>query len=325
MKSVVHKVLLPLLFSFCFVCCGFLNVNVYAAGDIFTDYVTFVENEDTSSAGWISGTTSTNGNVNITIDIQVTAETVTFIGSGSIGYNAGLFIPLIELTSGDVIEFNYTNNLSDVSTDANGWLRYGIKYTPDGTDLKTYDANDYGTDVTEFYKINTQAYNVAVPVEFTAVSDGYLYLFCCTNSDLPANYTISDISINGDEVKNEIVQAIEDQYTMEDGEDFGIDEVISEHNEKMGVLSFGSDVMIQLLDMFQNTEPGAAQLTLPGFTITVDNVDYQVWDDQTFNFDELEAWVPDLIDIIRTILPVFVWLMVLKYCISVFERYFLSR
>lgn len=124
---------------------------------------------------------------------------------------------------------------------------------------------------------------------------------------------------------DQISGTIENQFSGEPDESFNVDDVITQHNENMGVLSFGSDVMLQFLDMFQSANVGSATLTLPGFSIEVQDVNYQVWQDQTFDFAQLEEWIPGLIDIIRVMLPAFVWLMVLRYCISVFERNFLSK
>lgn len=135
------------------------------------------------------------------------------------------------------------------------------------------------------------------------------------------NQLSSDIGQAADDIQ----QSIEDQYTGEPEEEFAVDDVITQHNEKMGVLSFGSDVMLQFLDMFQSANVGTAELTLPGFNITVENVEYSVWPDYSFNFEQLNEWVPALMSVIRVMLPVFVWLMVLRYCIKVFEDNFLSK
>lgn len=129
--------------------------------------------------------------------------------------------------------------------------------------------------------------------------------------------------LNG--MNQDIQNKIEEQYDMSASEDFGIGSIENKYNEKMGVLSFGSDVMLQFLDMFQTANVGSARLTLPGFTIKVQNQNYKVWDDITFNFEQIGVWFPDLISIIRVILPAFVWLMVLRYCINVFEKNFLSK
>lgn len=134
-------------------------------------------------------------------------------------------------------------------------------------------------------------------------------------------------SITGsiDQNTDDIQQSIEDQYEVDPDEDFNVDDIISEHNDKMGVLSFGSDVMLQFLDMFQSANVGTAELTLPGFNITVEDVSYSVWPDYSFNFEQLNEWVPALMSVIRVILPAFVWLMVLRYCIKVFEDNFLAK
>lgn len=134
----------------------------------------------------------------------------------------------------------------------------------------------------------------------------------------------SQITGSVEQGASDIQNKIEEQYDMSANEDFGIGSIENKYNEKMGVLSFGSDVMLQFLDMFQTANVGTARLTLPGFTIKVQNQNYKVWDDITFNFEQIGEWFPDLISIIRVILPAFVWLMVLRYCINVFEKNFLS-
>lgn len=136
---------------------------------------------------------------------------------------------------------------------------------------------------------------------------------------------LDSIDSSVDQAADDIQQSIEDQYSGEPEDEFAVDDVITQHNEKMGVLSFGSDVMLQFLDMFQSANVGTAELTLPGFNITVENVEYSVWPDYSFNFEQLNEWVPALMSVIRVMLPVFVWLMVLRYCIKVFEDNFLSK
>lgn len=136
---------------------------------------------------------------------------------------------------------------------------------------------------------------------------------------------LDGIDSSVDQAADDIQQSIEDQYSGDPETEFSVDDVITQHNEKMGVLSFGSDVMLQFLDMFQSANVGTAQLTLPGFNITVENVEYSVWPDYSFNFEQLNEWVPGLMSVIRVMLPAFVWLMVLRYCINVFEKNFLSN
>lgn len=170
------------------------------------------------------------------------------------------------------------------------------------------------------YKIPANLYmsGVLIPIEKSS-----------TAADLSAILgKLEDINKNishGNEIQQSIKEFLEEQYKMEPDENFGINDITSEIEDKMGVLSFGSDVMIQFLDMFQNANVSAAKLTLPGFSISVAGQSYKVWNDQTFNFNQLNNWFPGLMSIIRTMLPVFVWLMVLKYCIKVFENNFLSK
>lgn len=133
------------------------------------------------------------------------------------------------------------------------------------------------------------------------------------------------ISGSIEDAADKIADQIEKQYEYSVNDDLGVESIINEHSGKMGVLSFGSDVMLQFLNMFQSANVGTAELTLPGFNIKVENTSYQVWEDHTFKFDQLNSWVPGLMSVIRMILPVFVWLMVLRYCINVFEKNFLSN
>lgn len=136
---------------------------------------------------------------------------------------------------------------------------------------------------------------------------------------------LDGIDSSVDKAADDVQQSIEDQYSGDPETEFSVDDVITQHNEKMGVLSFGSDVMLQFLDMFQSANVGTAELTLPGFNITVENVEYSVWPDYSFNFEQLNDWVPALMSVIRVMLPAFVWLMVLRYCIKVFEDNFLAK
>lgn len=130
----------------------------------------------------------------------------------------------------------------------------------------------------------------------------------------------SSIGQQTDEIKN----AISNQYEMNDNEDFGIGQIQQDYKDKMGVLSFGSDTLINFLDLFDPSTTGGTGLTFPGFTLNISNTSYEVWPSYTFDLKSLEGWLPELVSVIRLILPVMVWLGVLKYIIMVAEKYFMS-
>lgn len=184
--------------------CSFLliinfSLPVYAV-DVFTDYKTWVEDPDTSTSKWKEGTSSTNGNVKVSLDINVTNETVNFYSAGgSTGYNAGLFVPNILCSVGDVISFTVTSPISSY------FIGYGSKIEYSSSGLRSY-TTDYVTDTGKAKSYGTlKEFSGTEDISFTLEEDGYFYFYAYVGKDTSGrklDVTFSNISINGDVITN---------------------------------------------------------------------------------------------------------------------------
>lgn len=99
-----------------------------------------------------------------------------------------------------------------------------------------------------------------------------------------------------------------------------VQDIENKVNEKMGVLSFGETVLSRFVNLW--TVTGSTELTLPGFSMEVEGVIYDVWTDKKYNLTVLESQFPALITAVRTVLVLLVWLRLLNYIIREFERFF---
>ena len=106
---------------------------------------------------------------------------------------------------------------------------------------------------------------------------------------------ISSIESSADKV----VQGIEDQYHVNENENFGVGGIVEDTENKLGALTFASDTMIGMLDLFDSENAGDAVLTFPSFGIKVQGKVYRIWDDIQFDFSILEDNFGVLIEAVR--------------------------
>lgn len=349
MKKRAVKVLLPLLFSFCCVFSGFLSVDASAyttydvfpvdvplrfefwSGDTLFSYY-FEPNDDnlySLSNVQLNDVNSIYLNIRgsdfFSLPIDVSIFDYYFISSF---YGEASDISNFTFYPNDIAVQYYDHNGLAYSYNKSDFLVYHtdtVLYKGFSTSCKIDFINNsvvgdivYGGNGSLPAKLKYEAMFLALPKGLSSGDINAAIIAAINNQT-----NVLDNSIG--QAADDIQQSIEDQYSGDPETEFSVDDVITQHNEKMGVLSFGSDVMLQFLDMFQSANVGTAELTLPGFNITVENVEYSVWPDYSFNFEQLNEWVPALMSVIRVMLPAFVWLMVLRYCINVFEKNFLSN
>ena len=119
---------------------------------------------------------------------------------------------------------------------------------------------------------------------------------------------------------DQVTDAIENQYGMIPGETFGVQDLTSQVEEKLGVLSFGADTLNNFLGLFQASNAGSTVLTFPGFTIDVQGESYQVWNDMQFDLAFLEENFGVLIIAVRTVTVLCVRLAVLGYLVKAYEH-----
>ena len=124
---------------------------------------------------------------------------------------------------------------------------------------------------------------------------------------------------------DDIQQSIEKQYEIDADEDFGFSDIQQQYEDKMGVLTFGTDTALQMLDLFSPSNAGEAYIRVPGWSMDIQGETYKIWDEYTFYFSWIEEWVPALVSIMRTFNVVMFYIAILSYINKVYERNFLSR
>ncbi len=122
-----------------------------------------------------------------------------------------------------------------------------------------------------------------------------------------------------------IEQSIEDQYQMENEEDFGFSDIQQQYEEKMGVLTFGTETTLQMLDLFSPSNAGDAYIRVPGWSMEIQGETYQIWDEYIFYFDSIEENFPFLVTTMRTFTVAMFYVAIVGYITKVYERNFLAK
>lgn len=124
---------------------------------------------------------------------------------------------------------------------------------------------------------------------------------------------------------DDLQQSIEDQYQMQDEEDFGFSDIQQQYEEKMGVLTFGTETTIQMLELFSPSNAGEAYIRVPGWSMDVQGETYQIWDEYVFYFDSIEENFPFLVTTMRTFTVAMFYVSIVGYITKVYERNFLAK
>lgn len=125
---------------------------------------------------------------------------------------------------------------------------------------------------------------------------------------------------------SDLQQSIQDQYSGNPGSSFPVDDIITQHNSKMGVLSFGSDTLMQVLGLLSPDQSLSSELVFPSMSLTIvgQRNKVQLWPEYRFDLNELKQHWPDFVGIMQSLTTALVWIFVLRYCYRVFEKYFLA-
>lgn len=216
------------------------------------------------------------------------------------GYNAGLVVVDYLIKSGDTVTFNY-----DVGSFGGKFLLYGLKRAVNTTGLYTHQNYFQAAD----FVYTENAVSGSGSLTFQADEDSYFFMYMRNPANSPeCHFRISNITISNSSGSNTL--------NFNDMISGAVDKI----NEKLGVLTFGEQVLTDFLNLFEPNDN--TSLVFPGFTIKVANQDYKVWDDITYDLKEVENNFSFLISTVRTILVVLVYLALLKYATDSFERIF---
>lgn len=133
---------------------------------------------------------------------------------------------------------------------------------------------------------------------------------------------IESLQQQGNQLQQEAIDKIENQYSVSEEEDFGVEDIVDQVNQKAGVLSFGTDTLVNFLDLFDAANATNTKLTFPGFSMKIQGVDYQVWPDYHYDLSELENQFGALIEVVRWSCVMVVWLAVLNYLVKAYDTIF---
>lgn len=126
------------------------------------------------------------------------------------------------------------------------------------------------------------------------------------------------------EASKELQETIENQYAVEEDEDLDIDDMTQDLEEKMGLLSFSGDVLGDFVGLFDEANATDPVLTFPGFGMEVQGEMYQVWDSYDYDLRDLEEQFPTLIDAVRLISGLLIWLLLFNYIAKVADEFLRS-
>lgn len=137
---------------------------------------------------------------------------------------------------------------------------------------------------------------------------------------------VSQIIAAIQEQTSDFQQSINDQYGGDPGSSFPVDDIITQHNEKMGVLSFSSDALMQVLSLLSPDQNLSSELIFPSMSLTIagQRNKVQLWPEYRFDLNTLKQHWPDFVGLMQSLTTALVWIFVLRYCYRVFEKYFLA-
>lgn len=154
------------------------------------------------------------------------------------------------------------------------------------------------------------------------VSWGFYALDITDNSESEVNQIITAIQ----DQTSDLQQSIEDQYGGDPGSSFPVEDIITQHNEKMGVLSFSSEALMQVLGLLSPDQTLSSELVFPSMSLTIagQRNKVQLWPEYRFDLNTLKQHWPDFVELMQSLTTALVWIFVLRYCYRVFEKYFLA-
>lgn len=188
-----------------------------------------------------------------------------------------------------------------------------------------------GSGVSYHYDNVSSDYNVLGYVSFfdlSSLGDVSISRIAFNGSGNYPDYYVSFFMYNdtGSNDISALISSIQQQTSQlmqkPDTEQFSGDKVDSQVDtiqQKMGVLSFGETALKDFVGIWHTD--GDAAIYLPEFNMTIQGVDYKIWDKYTYNLNELNDNFGFLLTAIRTSSSALLWFMVLQFLIKQYEEF----
>lgn len=233
------------------------------------------------------------------------------------------------------VYYFYSNDVLNASDIAVNFLRSDIMYD----DNLYFNVTDY-TSIFNFSDSDTSGIVVLIDLPSNTLNfqpNGFRFI-SSTAFTIPENCVFSGAIYSGNDITtsdlisaiqqqtDKIVNSIEDQYSGDPGSSFPVDDIITQHNEKMGVLSFSSEALMQVLGLLSPDQTLSSELVFPSMSLTIagQRNKVQLWPEYRFDLNTLKQHWPNYVGIMQSLTTALVWIFVLRYCYRVFEKYFLA-
>ena len=140
------------------------------------------------------------------------------------------------------------------------------------------------------------------------------------------NNNAADLNQSINDGFNELKETIEEQYSTSNMDDFYFDNVMDAYYNEMGGVGQCVMYISDFLDIFSSSAVNSSStvLTFPGFSIDVDGVNYQVWNDYEFDLTILHDYFPVLMHTVNTVCTIVVYGALVNYCIDTFYVIFMG-
>lgn len=132
------------------------------------------------------------------------------------------------------------------------------------------------------------------------------------------NKQTEDMNNNHQETMDKIDDVTDFDEQEQSGMTGQVDDVKSQLDEKLGILSFADTVIGNFIGLFKETseKPG---LVFPGFDIQVDGATYTVWEDTTFDLSIIDTGFADLMAAVRFATSFLVYAALFMYVQKIFS------
>ena len=137
---------------------------------------------------------------------------------------------------------------------------------------------------------------------------------------------LGDMVINQESTNNTLIQieeTINSQYQIDDSSELDISGSVNQVDEIFASLNIAPTIGERFSSLFSSDERVRNEpiITLPGFSINVQGVDYTVWEAQSFNFNQLDVWFPDTMPFIKNILATVYTICFLNFILGYVDRF----
>lgn len=137
---------------------------------------------------------------------------------------------------------------------------------------------------------------------------------------------LGDMVINQESTNNTLIQiedTINSQFEIDDSSQLDISGTVQQVDDIFATLNVAPTIAERFASLFSSDERARMEpvITLPGFNINIQGINYTVWESQSFNFNQLDDWFPDTMPVIKNALSTIYVICFLNFILGYVDRF----